>query len=174
MKTDYISPESVNSLRELFRARANRTPDSIAYNYYSRKNSQWNSISWQESDVQISVWANALRSENLQPGDRVAILLKNSIEWVFFEQASFDCGLTVVPLYIEDRCENLAYIMQDAEVRCLIIGGSLQWNNIKPILNQLDTIKRIISVDKIDNSENEPRLTSLSEWLDQKPGHRSK
>lgn len=168
MKTDYINLESVNSLRELFRVRAKHSPEDIAYHYFSKKTAEWNSISWQECDVQITIWANALRAENLSPGERVAILVKNSLEWIFFEQASFDCGLTVVPLYIEDRGENLAYIMQDAEVRCLIIGTSSHWNNIQPILDQLDTVKRIISVEQISPSTSDPRLIFLPEWLDQK------
>jgi long-chain acyl-CoA synthetase len=43
----------------------------------------------------------------LDPGDRVAILLANAVEWVCFEQAALALGLVVVPLYPWDSPENL-------------------------------------------------------------------
>jgi len=110
-KTDYINPDSVNSLRELFQARVELSANKIAYEYFSSDEQYWKKISWRSCETLIQLWANALQKEGFKKGDRVAILIKNSLEWVIFEQASFACGLTVVPLYTDDRAENIAYIM---------------------------------------------------------------
>ena len=40
--------------------------------------------------------------EKLAAGDRVAILLHNSVEWVCFDQAALSLGLVVVPLFTPD------------------------------------------------------------------------
>ena len=47
--------------------------------------------------------AAAFARENLSPGERVAIMLRNCPEWVTFEQAALRLGLVVVPLYTADQ-----------------------------------------------------------------------
>ena len=42
--------------------------------------------------------ANALASAGLQPGDRVAILSQNSIEYAVFYYGASECGVVPVPL----------------------------------------------------------------------------
>jgi long-chain acyl-CoA synthetase len=62
-------------------------------------------------DTRIAQWEIALARENIPPGERVAIMLRNCPEWVTFEQAALRLRLVVVPLYTADRPENAAYIL---------------------------------------------------------------
>ena len=52
--------------------------------------------------------AGALRGQlGLAQGARVALVLRNCPHWVVFDQAALSLGLVVVPLYTDDRPDNI-------------------------------------------------------------------
>ena len=55
-------------------------------------------------------------------------MLRNSPEWVTYDQAALGLGLVVVPLYTQDRPDNVAYIIADAGCKVLLIDGPEQWS----------------------------------------------
>ena len=71
-------------------------------------------------DHQVARWQAALERDGLKAGDRVAVMLRNSPEWVIFDQAALGLGLVVVPLYTQDRPDNVAYILNDAGCKVLL------------------------------------------------------
>jgi long-chain acyl-CoA synthetase len=148
---------TVNTLAELFRERVKRSPEDVAYRYFANKN--WHDLTWQDMSIHVANWQAALAKENLAAGDRVAIMLRNCPEWVMFDQAALGLGLVTVPLYMDDRPDNIAYIINDANVKLLLIEGAKQWKS----LSQLATLPRIVSIDSI--SSNDERLISLENWL---------
>jgi long-chain acyl-CoA synthetase len=48
-----------------------------------------------------------------------------------FEQAALGLGLVVVPLYVNDRPGNVAYILNDADVRLLLLENPSQWRELQ-------------------------------------------
>ena len=64
--------------------------------------------------------ANALRSAGLQPGDRVAVLLSNRLEYPEVDVALAFAGLVRVALNVRLAVDDLDYIFADAEVRALV------------------------------------------------------
>ncbi|MGB5606038.1 MAG: AMP-binding protein, partial [Gammaproteobacteria bacterium] len=109
--TDKIPADVAGTLAGLFRERVRRTPDRVAYRQFEDASGQWVDSTWAEMAVQVARWQAALAAEHLQPGERVAILLRNCKEWVYFDQAALGCGLVVIPLYADDSAENVAYIL---------------------------------------------------------------
>ncbi len=57
------------------------------------------------------------KRDGLKAGDRVAIMLRNSPEWVMCDIAALGLGLIVVPLYTQDRPDNVAYILNDSQLQ---------------------------------------------------------
>jgi len=166
MKTDYINPDTINSLHDLLKTRATRNPHSIAYQYFSKEEDSWQSIDWKTVCTKVLIWANALAHEKLEPGDRVAILIKNSLEWVLFEQACFVNQLIVVPLYPEDRAENVAYIINDTHTKLLLVDGHKHLQKLTLVQDQLSTLKAIISIDENTGTYFQDRVTPINTWLD--------
>ena len=160
---DVIGLDEVKNLSQLFQERVKRSPDKVAYKRYNDKTTEWETFTWQQMAGWVSRWQQALRKEGLQSGDRVAIMYRNAPEWVVFEQAALGLGLVVVPLYTNDRAENIGYIIADSGVQVLLIEKQDYWNIIREARDQFGTIKRIVAVEPVTDTD-EPRLTQVEEW----------
>ncbi|MBI3561412.1 MAG: long-chain fatty acid--CoA ligase [Gammaproteobacteria bacterium] len=169
--THKILVHEAGNLSNLFRARVTQSPGNTAYRYFDPLQRSWRSLTWQQTADQVAHWQAALRCENLPAGSRVGIMLCNGPHWVMFEQAALGLELVVVPLYTNDRAENIAYIIHDADIKILILDGKQHWPIIQPVCPQLSPLQRIISVTPI-NDAGEKRLVILNQWLPaQHTGH---
>lgn len=159
-----ISPAMVSTLPALFKLRAETTPLTTAYLHFDVATQTWQQTTWGEMLEAAGRWQFALSKEQLQPGDRVAVMARNCREWVLFEQAVLGLGLVLVPLYPQDRAESLAYILQHSEVKVLLIEGEEQWQCLQQILPAVVTLQKIVSLQNITNVA-DARLSSLTNWL---------
>ena len=165
---DYISPQSCTSLSELFQERIIRSPQRVAYQYFSKTEQLWKRVTWREMFELLCQWRAALIQENLTQGDRVAVMLPNSIFWVVFEQAALSLGLIVVPLYSNDRPENIAYILRDTESKILTCPGNTYFDQLAPTLKDVPSLQRIITIDDCKIHEADPVLICVDDWLPDK------
>ena len=136
-QSDIIRVETAVTLDGLFRERVRRSPQKVAYRDYDRSTGKWRDLTWSQMDERIAHWQRALARENLSPGDRVAIMLRNCPEWVTFEHAALRLGLVVVPLYTADRPENAAHILCDAGVKVLLLEEPAQWDAFSEVRRQI-------------------------------------
>ncbi|MGD2076477.1 MAG: long-chain fatty acid--CoA ligase, partial [Gammaproteobacteria bacterium] len=161
-----ISPEQAGTLAGLFYERVRRTPDALAYRFFEEDTERWQDLSWSEVGRQVARWQAALASEDLQPGDRVAVMMQNCPEWVMFDQAALANGLVVVPLYTQDRAENAAYILNNCGAKLLLIGNQEHWDGLQAVMDELGSLTRIISVRHIDTAAHpDGRLKTVGGWL---------
>ncbi len=131
-RIDVISSASAGTLPGLFALRVQRSPDEPAYRQFDPAKSEWQHYTWRETGVRVAEWKGALARERLDHGDRVAVLLRNSLEWVCFDQAALALGLVVVPLYLSDTADNIAYILEDSGARLLLVGTQGRWKTLAP------------------------------------------
>ncbi len=162
---DIIQPESAGTLAGLFRERIRRTPDGCAYRRFDHQGGCCQCTSWGETAALAARWQAAFRREGLLPGDRVAVMLKNSLEWVLFDLAALGLGLVTVPLYVNDRPDNFALIIEETGARLLLIEGVDQWERIREVHGRLDSLLRIVSLTRACTKECDLRLALLDEWL---------
>jgi len=163
-KEHLIKPEEAITLHGLFLERVKRTPDIIAYRYFDERQNAWLSLTWRQMQEQVARWQAALAGEHLEPGDRVALMLRNCPQWVMFDQAAMSLGLVVVPLYTVDRPDNVAYIVNNAEVKVLLFENEEQWQELSSVREQMGSVQRMVSIDRIAD-DNEPRLQCADDWL---------
>ncbi len=166
---DLISADRAVTLYGLFLQRLHRTPSQIAYKSFERDSSSWRDFTWQDMADQIARWQTALVKEGLHPGDRVALQLRNSPEWVMFDQACLSLRLVVVPLYTDDRPENTSYILEDADVKLLLMQDAGRWKKLASELSANDRLQRILVLDPGRDADtleqDDDRLVAVSDWL---------
>ncbi|MCX4188460.1 AMP-dependent synthetase/ligase [Methylophaga sp. OBS4] len=162
--TDYISAERAGTLYGLFLERLSRSPDHTAYQSYSSQTENWYNTSWREVARQVARWQQALADEKLEPGDRVALNLRNCKEWIIFDQAAMGLGLIVVPLYPDDRPDNVAYILQDADVKCLFLQNTNQWKRLQSSITEEHRLSRVIINNDDDETLTGPAVYAR-DWL---------
>ena len=162
--TDFILPEHAGTLYGLFLERLKRNPHHIAYRSYSKSSKSWYDLSWKQVAGHVARWQKTLANEDLAPGDRVAINLKNCKEWVFFDLAAMSLDLVTVPLYPDDRPDSIAYILQDAAVKFLFLQNSAQWQRLAPSITDEHHLERVIIDQHVDELLSAPAQYK-ADWL---------
>ena len=164
-RTDLIAEDVAVTLDGLFAERVRRSPDRIAYRHFDEHRCEWQELSWREMEHEIARWQAAMEHEGLRPGDRVAIMLKNCPQWVVFDQAALGLGLVSVPLYVADRPENVAHVLQDSGAKLLLIDNATHWHPLHEACHGIDSLTRIVTLLAPPEGDNDERLRSADEWL---------
>jgi long-chain acyl-CoA synthetase len=82
-------------------------------------------LSWQELHEQVMRLAGGLVERGVRPGDRVALLLGNDIEFVVAFFAASAAGAITVPLSIREQTPGLAYILRHSGASVLVHDAHL-------------------------------------------------
>lgn len=174
---DIINPSEVHTLDEMFRERVRRSANKIAYSEFDEKFNDWLNYSWADIATQVERWQIALQRSALKKGDRVAIRLKNGIDWVVCDQASLRLGLVVVPLYCDDRADNVNYVLSNSGAKLLFLDTEAEWEEIRDAdgedTKKLTSIKNVIvrsemgggSVGTNVDSSVDKKVSFIQEWL---------
>lgn len=170
-KRDVIVPEDAETLYGLFYQRVQRSGNDDAFCQFDKPTKTWGNLSWSDVARRVVKWQKALQNEKLQHGDRVAILMRNSSEWVAFDQAALSLGLVVIPLYCDDRADNVAYILKDSGAKLLLVENAGQWRRLSPAVRIVECLNTILIAEPGEESPKpaHPKLRVLTEWLGDAP-----
>ncbi len=80
-------------------------------------------LSYGELDERVARLAGALASAGLEPGERLAIFMRNNPEYLITIFAAFRAGLCAVPVNAKLHPSELAYILGNAECSGLVYGS---------------------------------------------------
>ncbi len=155
---DIITPREAGTLPGLLRERARRTPEDTGYRFHD--GAGWRDLSWGALTAEAARRQAALAAAGLQPGDRVALMLGNGWQWAAFEQAALGLGLVVVPLYVNDRPDNVAFILRETGSRILLLGEAAQWTELAEALAGLSGLQVLVC-----RGPAEPPCVALADWL---------
>ena len=158
-----IPAREAQTIPELFRLRVMHNPTGIAYQQFDFESGAWRSYTWSEMAALIARWRAAFEQEGLHAQDRVAIHLRNSVEWICFDQAAMSLGLVVVPLFVADAAESTAHILKDSGARLLVTDSVSAWKALQSS-GPLKQIRRVVCA-KADHSVDDDRVRLLAEWL---------
>jgi long-chain acyl-CoA synthetase len=161
-----ISPETAVTMDGLLRERVKRTPDTVAYRDFNQPHANWRDYTWAQIYRHVGCFQAALEREGLQPGDRVAVMLRNSPEWVVYDQAALGLGLVVVPLHMQDGADNVAYILRDAGCKVLLVGSLKHWRALENACAGVESLQRIVVVEPLPpDATVDTRVRSFQQWL---------
>ena len=164
-----ISLDEAGTLDGLFACRVRRSPDREAYRYFDKDSNAWDSYTWREMAAEVARWQVAMRAEGAAHGGRVAIQLRNCPQWVMFDQAAMSLGLVTVPLYTDDRPDNIAYILREADVCVLLVQDAGRWRRLSEVVPGEGPLKRILLLDDSAAARQlaaeDDRVRIVDDWL---------
>nr|WHW29754.1 putative long-chain-fatty-acid--CoA ligase [uncultured bacterium] len=111
---DYIGP------LQQFKQRALQNPE-MPY-LHQPTDGNWRVYSWAETDEMARCVAAGLQSLGLEAGDRVAILAKNSAEWLIVDIGIAMAGMISVPIYSTAGTDTISYVLEHSESKALFVG----------------------------------------------------
>jgi len=89
-------------------------------------------MTWRQAMDEVRRMAAHLRSLGLQPGDKVALLSKNTAHWMLADFAIWLGGFVSVPLYPTLAAGTIRQILEHSESKLLFVGKLDGWAGMKP------------------------------------------
>jgi long-chain acyl-CoA synthetase len=87
---------------------------------------------WADVLDQASRMAAHLKAQGIQPGDRVALISKNTAHWMMTDFAIWMAGGVSVPLYPTLAPGTIRQILEHSGARLLFVGKLDGWEHMKP------------------------------------------
>ncbi len=156
---DAIPWQQAGTLAGLLRERLARSPDGVAYWHFA--GDAWQTLTWTAVAQRVGRFQAALRGERLPAGSRVAVMLRNSPDWVCFDLAALALGLVTVPIYRDDRPDNAAYVLEHSGAALLLAESDSQWRTLLPF-GYLGALQRVVLA---QGDADDDRVLSLTHWL---------
>lgn len=148
---------AAGTLAGLFAARVAASPDKTAYLEWHE--GRWRAWSWSEVAGRVGRFQAALTGTGITPGERVAVMLPNGLDWVCMDQAAAACGAVVVPIFANDRPDSAAWLLNHSGAR-LLLTRSLQWRGICAA-GAPPTLARVVLTDGAGPAS----AVALADWL---------
>ena len=114
----------------------------------------WHWITYAEFKLEVDALRAGLAALGVGPGDRVALIAGNRVEWAAAAYATFGLCATFVPMYEQQPVEDWAFILKDCEAK-IVLGSTAD------VLAKIDSIKdrlpNLASVVGLELPESDPR-----------------
>lgn len=124
-----------------------RYPNKTILRYYNKRNERWEKLSGQQVADRCLAAAKGLAYLQLQPGDRVGIYSPNRVGCIATELGLFMMRAVSVPLYATSTPDQVEFIIQDAGVETMFVGGQFQYNNAYEVQLRGGCLRRLVIFD---------------------------
>lgn len=115
-----------------------------------KTNGDWYLFSTQEYLANSEALAMGMMASGLQRGDKVATVTTNRPEWNFADMGLAMAGMVHVPIYPTIGDDEYRFILEHAEVKCLIAGDKKLAEKLHEIALGLPSVPRIFCFDQVD------------------------
>ncbi len=132
------------TLGELIRIRAEEFRNHIALIQPDEA-----TLTYKGFNEKVNQFAHFLLEKGIKKGDRVAILLQNSIEFVISYFAIVKIGAIVLPLNTMLTFEELDFILQDAKAVALITSQSFK-ETADELIARVDSLDFLLEIESFE------------------------
>jgi acyl-CoA synthetase (AMP-forming)/AMP-acid ligase II len=134
------------NLGQHLKVNAKKFPDTIALKDINR------SFTYPEVNLRVNRLAHSLLSLGLSKGDKVAVVLENSIEIVEIFLATAKTGLVIVPINFRLISSDVEYILNNSDAKTLVVHDRFV-STIEPIRDKLKNIQPDRYIDVGENQK---------------------
>lgn len=123
------------------RQQISQRTDNVAFREWSPQGES--QLTWRQIDTHVTRISAALLSLGVAIQERIGIFANNSMAWSLADLAILQIRGVSVPLYATNTTAQAAYVVNDADVRIVFVGGQAQFDvaiTLKPLCPQLSHI----------------------------------
>jgi long-chain acyl-CoA synthetase len=138
---------TVTTLPALFRRQAERLASRVALRY--KKYGLYHDVTWRDYDEAVTACAAALVAAGIGPGERVATLAENRLEWLVADLAILHAGATTVPLHCSLSARQVQYQLADAGARWAFVSTREQLDKLEQVRGELPSLAGVVAFDDV-------------------------
>lgn len=149
---------------DLVHMQAQKYGEKVALHFKDEKLNRWIPISWKRLSEQVKTIAKALFEIGVKEHENLGIFSQNKPEGIILDFAAFANRAVTVPMYATSSSEQIAYIINDAEIAVLFVGEQVQYDVAYEVLKQSKYLKKIVVFDenvKTNGEENTMYFTDI-------------
>ena len=109
----------------------------------SKESGQWVKVSIKQYREMVDMISYGFLALGVQPGDRIAQISPNRVEWNFVDMAISQIGAIHVPIYPTISESDYKYILNHAEVKYVFISGMDLLRKIQHILPDVPSVQGV-------------------------------
>ena len=132
--------------------------------YKDNKLNTWVGISWTDFGDKIQNLSKALLNYGIKEHQNIAIFAENMPNWIIADIAIMSIRGVTVPIYATNSKNEVEYIVNDAEINLVFVGGQAEYDKALQISKTNSNLKYIVSLCediKIENNENSIHLNDF-------------
>lgn len=125
----------------------------------------YTSISYSEAMEQINAISAYLMHLGLQKGDKVAFILENSPEYIYFDQACMQIGCVNASIYPTLTESEIEYILNDSDSKAIVVGTHFLLKRVLKVDGRGTMLQKIITCFDYSPSGPDDKVISLEEVI---------
>jgi long-chain acyl-CoA synthetase len=125
-----------------------KNSDKTAFAYKPTADEPYRSITWQEVEEDVTSIASYLIDQDIEAGDRVAILSENRYEWAVVDLATQIVGAVNVSLYATLPPKQCEYILKDSEAKLFFVSTGIQLKKAVQVFDDCKDLTQVIAFDE--------------------------
>jgi len=122
--------------------------DKTAFAYKPSPQEGYKPVTWSDTYEDVVSVASYLLEQNVEKGERVAILSENRYEWAVVDLAIQMIGAVNVSLYTTLPAAQCEYILQNSEARIFFVSTGIQLKKAVEVFDNCDALKQVIAFDE--------------------------
>lgn len=155
----YYLAKECSTLGELFLRRVERDGHRVAFK--QRIDGRWVPATWREFYRRSAAIAGFLTDQGVEPGDKVCIVGSTRPEWCYADMGGQLAGAVTLGAYPTLTAEQLAYILNHADVKVAFVEGAAEVEKIAAMREKLPLLKLVCVWDRTGLSEAQAQY----DWL---------
>jgi long-chain acyl-CoA synthetase len=113
----------------------------------ARKAEGWHWITFREFEERVARCRAALADLGVRPGDRVAVISGNRVEWAIAAHATYSLGAVYVPMYEVQQDKDWAYILCDSGATVCFVSTAAIRSRVEALETTCPRVRALITFD---------------------------
>ncbi len=155
--------ETTTNLLDLFEQSTGKFKDKPFFGTKNKSSHKYEWVSYGDVRRRTDNLRSGLASLGLGENDVIGIIANNRTEWAVAAFATFGLKSRFVPMYESEIYTAWRYIIKDAEIRFLLASTPEVYEQVKGLVDEIDTLEYVYCIDCEDSEFTMKQLEAIGE-----------